>query len=135
MCVAQWPSCRIEWIAIRRAAYALLELEPTTGRRHQLRPSPGPRLAPDHRRLDIRQGSHNRLFAELFGSRRLLLASVGLALSHPLTAAEVSITAPLAADFLDTLRQLGWSAPLPLTAAGAPSRLICDAVRTSRRIS
>ena len=109
--------------------YALLELEPTTGRRHQLRRHLAHVSHPIIGDSTYGKGAHNRLFAELFGSRRLLLASVGLVLSHPLTAAEVSITAPVAADFLDTLRQLGWSTPLPFTTP-APSRLICDPVRT-----
>jgi len=102
--------------------YALLELEPTTGRRHQLRRHLAHVSHPIIGDSTYGKGAHNRLFAELFGSRRLLLASVGLALSHPLTDADVSITAPVAADFLDTLQQLGWSAPLPFSTPAAPRR-------------
>jgi tRNA pseudouridine65 synthase len=96
--------------------YALLELEPTTGRRHQLRRHLAGLSHPIIGDSTYGKGPHNRLFAELFGSRRLLLAAVGLALSHPLTGEPLSITAPLAAEFQDTLQQLGWSAPSPFGA-------------------
>jgi len=94
--------------------YALLELEPTTGRRHQLRRHLAHLSHPIIGDSTYGKGAHNRLFRELFDSHRLLLASVALEFPHPLTGEQVSVIAAPAADFGDTLRQLGWSAPLPL---------------------
>jgi tRNA pseudouridine65 synthase len=88
--------------------YALLELEPATGRRHQLRRHLAHISHPIIGDSTYGKARHNRLFAELFGSRRLLLASVALAFEHPLTGRPISITAPPSTDFATILEQLGW---------------------------
>ena len=102
--------------------YALLELEPLTGRRHQLRRHlrhVGHPLIGD---TTYGQGRHNRLFRERFACRRLLLAAVELDLVHPVTGAALSIAAPLAADFGSVIAALCWedSVPQRWRAAGAP---------------
>jgi tRNA pseudouridine65 synthase len=102
--------------------YALLELEPASGRRHQLRRHLAHISHPVIGDSTYGKARHNRLFAELFGSRRLLLASVGLAFDHPLTGRAVSITAAPSADFSATLAQLGWSAPVPLSTPAPAAR-------------
>jgi tRNA pseudouridine65 synthase len=56
------------------------------------------------------KGRHNRLFRELFGSDRLLLACVLLRFDHPATGAPLAIRAPLAEDFAAVVGALGWSA-------------------------
>jgi tRNA pseudouridine65 synthase len=95
--------------------YALVELEPATGRRHQLRRHLAHISHPIIGDSTYGKARHNRLFAELYGSHRLLLASVALTFAHPQTGRDVSITAPLAADFAITLERLGWPVPPPLT--------------------
>lgn len=88
--------------------YALLELAPQTGRRHQLRRHLAHVSHPIIGDTTYGKGGHNRLFAELFGSRRLLLACTKLVLQHPATDTPLVVDAPLSADFAAVLRQLGW---------------------------
>jgi tRNA pseudouridine65 synthase len=52
---------------------------------------------------------HNKLFQELFGCQRLLLAAVNLGFCHPDDGRTVTLNAPPSPDFTDCLRQLGWA--------------------------
>ena len=92
--------------------YSLLELRPLTGRRHQLRRH----LAHASHHIvgdsTYGKGRHNRLFAELFGSRRLLLACVELRLVHPATGEPLVVSAPLAEEFASVVAALGWTSAL-----------------------
>ncbi len=89
--------------------YALVELLPLTGRRHQLRRHMKHIAHPIIGDATHGKGRHNRLFQELFGCRRLLLAAMELRLRHPVGDAPLILRAPLAADFADVLARLGWS--------------------------
>lgn len=88
--------------------YALLELEPRTGRRHQLRRHLEHASHPIVGDSTYGKGRHNRLFRDLFGSQRLLLACVRLEFTHPGTGAPLVIDAPLAPEFEAVLERLGW---------------------------
>lgn len=88
--------------------YALLELEPLTGRRHQLRRHLKHIAHPIIGDATYGKGRHNRLFQELFGCRRLLLASVALRFRHPVTSAVLELAAPLAEEFAALVERLGW---------------------------
>ncbi|MER2553539.1 MAG: pseudouridine synthase [Thauera sp.] len=88
--------------------YALVELFPETGRRHQLRRHLKHIAHPIIGDATYGKGRHNRLFQERFGSHRLLLACTRLALAHPLTGAPLEIVAPVAEDFASVLEGLGW---------------------------
>lgn len=88
--------------------YALLELDPLTGRRHQIRRHLKHIAHPIIGDATYGKGRHNRLFTELFGSRRLLLACTRLSFRHPVSGEAMSVTAPPADDFADLLVQLGW---------------------------
>lgn len=90
--------------------YALLELSPHTGRRHQLRRHLKHIAHPIIGDATYGKGAHNRLFEQLFGCRRLLLACLAMRLTHPLSGAPLLLRAPLAGDFSDVLGRLGWSA-------------------------
>lgn len=76
------------------ARYSLVELEPVTGRTHQLRkhlralshPIVGDRMLGD--------GAHNRVFAERTGVTRLLLHAHGLGFPHPRSDEPLSFQAP-----------------------------------------
>ncbi len=91
--------------------YALVRLQPRTGRRHQLRRHLAHLSHPIVGDSTYGKGAHNRLFERLYGVRRLMLACVTLELSHPVTRQPLRIDAPLAEDFASVLRGLGVDAP------------------------
>ena len=79
--------------------YALLELKPETGRRHQIRRHLKHIAHPIIGDATYGKGRHNRLFQELFGCHRLLLACLEMRLTHPVSKEPLVLTAPLAEDF------------------------------------
>ncbi len=89
--------CQVDRYATSR--YALLELEPLTGRRHQLRRHLKHIAHPIIGDATYGKGRHNRLFQALFGSSRLLLACTEMACAHPVTGLPLCIQAPLADGF------------------------------------
>ncbi len=93
--------------------YSLLELQPATGRRHQLRRHLSHVSHPILGDSTYGSGRHNRLFAELFGCRRLLLACVELRFEHPVSGQPLVVTTPLAADFASVVDRLGWTGDVP----------------------
>jgi tRNA pseudouridine65 synthase len=88
--------------------YALVELVPLTGRRHQLRRHMKHIAHPIIGDATHGKGRHNRLFQDLFGCRRLLLAAVEMRIRHPVTGEPLALHAPLAEDFASVLEKLGW---------------------------
>lgn len=86
--------------------YALVELSPHTGRRHQLRRHLAGASHPIVGDSTYGKGAHNRLFRDRYGVQRLLLACTRLELppfgDHP----ALRIEAPLATEFADLLRRL-----------------------------
>ena len=93
--------------------YSLLELRPATGRRHQLRRHLSHASHPILGDSTYGKGRHNRLFTELFDSRRLLLACVELRFEHPVSSRPLTVTTPLAADFAAVVDRLGWTGDVP----------------------
>ncbi len=89
--------------------YALVELTPRTGRWHQLRRHMKHISHPIIGDATHGKGRHNRLFRDLFGSNRLLLAAVELAFVHPVTGQSLVLQASPAPDFAEVVAQLGWS--------------------------
>ena len=89
--------------------YALLELKPETGRRHQLRRHLKHLAHPIIGDATYGKGRHNRLFQELFGCHRLLLACLEMRLTHPVSGEPLILRAPLAEDFQSLLERLGWA--------------------------
>jgi tRNA pseudouridine65 synthase len=89
--------------------YALVELEPETGRRHQLRRHLAHLSHPIVGDSTYGKGRHNRLFAERYGVRRLLLACTGLEFTHPATGATVCVQADAGPEFDALQRQLPWT--------------------------
>ena len=90
--------------------YALLELKPETGRRHQLRRHLKHLAHPIIGDATYGKGRHNRLFQNLFGCHRLLLACLEMRLRHPVSGEWLTLNAPLTPDFTVVLEKLGWSA-------------------------
>jgi tRNA pseudouridine65 synthase len=91
--------------------YAFVQLEPLTGRRHQLRRHLAHARHPIVGDSTYGKGRHNRLFIERFGSQRLLLACTRLAFVHPRTGVRLAIHAPLPDAFVTLLTALGWPVP------------------------
>jgi len=95
-CVDRYPNSR----------YALLELEPLTGRKHQLRRHLKHIAHPIIGDATYGKGRHNRFFAERLDCRRLLLACVGLAFDHPADGRRMEIAAPVGGEFAAALQRL-----------------------------
>jgi tRNA pseudouridine65 synthase len=86
--------------------YALLELQPHSGRRHQLRRHLAGASHPIIGDSTYGKGVHNRLFRERFGVQRLLLACTRLELPPLGARGALRIEAPLAPEFAALLTQL-----------------------------
>ncbi|TWO81997.1 pseudouridine synthase [Denitratisoma oestradiolicum] len=93
--------------------YALVQLEPVTGRRHQLRRHMKHIAHPIIGDATHGKGRHNRMFAECFDNHRLLLACVELRFPHPVSSQPLTITAPIEGEFARVIRALGWQGALP----------------------
>ena len=88
--------------------YALLELIPITGRRHQLRRHLKHIAHPIIGDSTYGKGRHNRYFAEHLGCQRLLLACTGLSFIHPVTQIALTLKRPVSGEFAATLARFGW---------------------------
>lgn len=88
--------------------YALVELTPLTGRRHQLRRHLKHIAHPIIGDATYGKGRHNRLFHRLFGCERLLLACTALSFLHPVTGMAMTLDAPVNGDFAQVVTRLGW---------------------------
>jgi len=89
--------------------YALVELQPRTGRQHQLRRHMKHIAHPIIGDANWGKGIHNRFFQQRFGCGRLLLACTRLELRHPQDGRALSIAAPLEGSFGSVVLALGWN--------------------------
>lgn len=83
-------------VAIERyptSRYALVELYPETGRKHQLRRHMKHISHPIIGDANHGRGRHNRYFAERFGEGRLMLAATRIEFAHPVSGEPVVIDA------------------------------------------
>lgn len=92
------------------ARYSLLRLRPETGRKHQLRRHMKHLLHPIVGDTKYGRTEHNNLFREHFGCRRLLLASVKMELTHPVSGEPLCITAAPGEVFQEIIERFGWNA-------------------------
>ena len=90
--------------------YALVELEPITGRRHQLRRHMKHIAHPIIGDATHGKGIHNRYFAKNFDCKRLLLACVELAFEHPVSGQRLEIKRPVSGEFAAILARFDWAA-------------------------
>lgn len=88
--------------------YSLVEANPQTGRKHQVRRHLRHLGHPIIGDVNHGVGKHNRFFSERFHFRRLLLACRQLSFAHPRSQHRLCVKAPLAADFSALLHTLGW---------------------------
>ncbi|MBU1236825.1 MAG: pseudouridylate synthase [Gammaproteobacteria bacterium] len=91
------------------ARYALVELHPLTGRRHQLRRHMKHIAHPIIGDATHGKGRHNRWFQATFGCDRLLLACTELSFDHPADRRAMTIRAPVGDQFARVVAALGWS--------------------------
>ncbi|RLJ64640.1 pseudouridine synthase [Sulfurisoma sediminicola] len=91
------------------ARYALVELQPLTGRQHQLRRHLKHIAHPIIGDATHGKGRHNRHFRQEFGCGRLLLACTHLAFRHPVTDEKVGVGAMPGDQFAALLERFGWS--------------------------
>ncbi len=89
--------------------YALLELTPLSGRRHQLRRHLKHIAHPIIGDATYGKGRHNRYFAEHLSCHRLLLACTQLGFDHPISGRRLEIKAPVSGEFAATLARFGWN--------------------------
>jgi tRNA pseudouridine65 synthase len=92
--------------------YALVELDPLTGRQHQIRRHLKHIFHPVIGDATYGTGRHNRLFTSLFGVQRLLLCCTRMGFVHPSGGAAIAIACPPADAFAAVLRELGWEPAL-----------------------
>ena len=103
-------------VAISRypsARYSLVEMQPQTGRKHQLRRHLAHLRHPiigDTAHGDLRQ---NRGAAEHFGMDRLMLHASELSLTHPVTGEPLVLRAGLDAVWQRAMQQFSWQTFLP----------------------
>ena len=93
--------------------YALMEVHPLTGRRHQIRRHFKHIFHPLVGDTRHGEGRHNRFFRDTYDCHRLLLAAVELTIPHPADGRTITLTAPLADDFARLVARLGWCDALP----------------------
>ncbi|WP_296933577.1 pseudouridine synthase [uncultured Marinobacter sp.] len=83
--------------------YAVVELFPKTGRKHQLRRHMKHINHPIIGDANHGRGRHNRYFAERFGQGRLMLAATKMAFRHPVTGEPLTVSAAPEESFLEVL--------------------------------
>lgn len=88
--------------------YSLVKASLITGRKHQIRRHLRHAGHPIIGDITHGVGKHNRFFEQHFKIRRLLLACTEISLSHPVTNEQMTVRAPLADDFKELLRKMGW---------------------------
>ncbi|MDQ2070008.1 pseudouridine synthase [Natronospira bacteriovora] len=99
--------------------YALMQLEPETGRRHQLRIHMERIAHPIIGDTTHGDGEHNRLFRQHLDCHRLLLHASALTLAHPVEQDKtLALQAPLRGEFSDVIQTLGWRDALTKAFAG-----------------
>lgn len=84
--------------------YSLLELQPKTGRKHQLRRHLKHIFHPIVGDTTHGDGKQNKLFREQFGCERLMLHAQALQFQHPLSKLNLTIQAPFTAEFARILQ-------------------------------
>jgi len=119
-------------VAVERyptSRYALVALEPLTGRHHQLRRHMKHISHPIIGDATHGKGIHNRFFQREFGCRRLLLACVHMAFHHPVSGEKVGIGRTAQGEFAALLERFGWTATLPSWPAESDRPVACAAPR------
>jgi tRNA pseudouridine65 synthase len=98
-------------IAVERyphTRYSLVQLQPRTGRKHQLRRHMKHIGYPIIGDAKHGKGVHNRFFQRQYDCRRLLLACTGLGFIHPVSDKALNLNAPVDAAFERVINAFNW---------------------------
>lgn len=79
--------------------YSLVQMQPETGRKHQLRRHMAHIRHPIVGDTNHGDGRHNNFFREHFNCHRLLLAATGLSFKHPVSGESINLETPLPDEF------------------------------------
>ena len=90
------------------ARYSLVEINPVTGRRHQVRRHMKHIAHPIIGDAKHGKSIHNHFFARYFGVQRLFLACTEIRLMHPASAQEIVLRAPLEDEFERVIDRAGF---------------------------
>jgi tRNA pseudouridine65 synthase len=90
------------------ARYSLVEAEPLTGRKHQIRRHMAHLRHPVIGDRVHGEGRHNRLFRDELGIDRLMLHAAEVGFTHPVTGEDLVIAAALPAEMAEVFERLGW---------------------------
>jgi len=90
------------------ARYSLVECQPRSGRRHQIRRHLKHLRHPIIGDANYGDGAHNRFFRDSLGIARLLLAASAVRLPHPRSGAMLELQAPLDESFRAALTWPEW---------------------------
>ncbi|MCE9678153.1 tRNA pseudouridine(65) synthase TruC [Shewanella sp. AS1] len=103
-------NCEIPYPSGRYATsrFALVQLTPHTGRKHQLRRHMAHLRHPIIGDTTHGDGKQNRFFREHFGINRLWLIAKMLRFTHPRTGEPISIETELESEWLTIFEALGW---------------------------
>lgn len=89
------------------ARYSLVEAEPITGRKHQIRRHMKHIFHPILGDTTYGEGRHNRLLREHFSCSQLLLRARQLRFTHPVSQQSLTVTAPLTEMWQQVLAAMG----------------------------
>jgi len=90
------------------ARYSLLEIQPQTGRMHQIRKHMKHIFHPIVGDTTHGDGKHNQLFREQFNISRLLLVATKLEFQHPYTKEQMSIKGVPEEEMIEFFGKMGW---------------------------
>ena len=93
--------------------YSLVEVQPKTGRKHQIRRHMKHIFHPLVGDTAYGDGRHNTLFRNNFGLERLLLMASKLEFVHPFTGQSIEIVAPVTPWVDQLFSQFGWQGLYP----------------------
>lgn len=105
LAVVEWPEPVDRY---PHARYSLVQLDPHTGRKHQLRRHMKHIGHPIIGDAKHGKGIHNRYFAQQLNCPRLLLACTELGFTHPGTGQVLSLQARPGEDFEQLMATFGW---------------------------
>jgi tRNA pseudouridine65 synthase len=88
--------------------YSLVEVQPVTGRRHQIRRHLAHLRHPIIGDINYGDNKQNPFFIEHFGFKRLMLIAKSLEFNHPITNQRMKITASFDGQWQQVFNQLKW---------------------------
>lgn len=96
-----------------KARYSLVEVKPTTGRKHQIRRHMKHILHPIVGDTKYGEGRHNRLFRDHFDLHRMLLMATEIEFTHPASQARIKLGAGVDTQVHRLFTHFGWNGLFP----------------------